>query len=245
MSRRPYSSQQNRRGFRKAVSAGFTPSSLSGLVLWTRSDLVSATGANVDQWTDKSGNGNHLVSSGANRPVLVGSDASFGGRPSLTWDGAATTMHTTGTITLGPSTYFMAVKSTVGGYLMVFKDDTTDYWFTSNTFSSFILRGATSGTLDLSAGWGANANARTLVRRFDGTVAGTNIRINGADQGGARAGSDQGTGTTSQTLYVGSNQTPGAFMTGSIAEIIVYGRSLSDPETQQVESYLRSLYGYY
>lgn len=243
MSRRRSSRGGRRNGGASGASVSVIPT--TGLVLWTRSSQ-GVTGSPASQWNDLSGNGNHLVAAGAQRPAVTAVNAAFGGFPTLEWDGATTSMHTTGTITLGPSTYVMVLKcAAAGGYFAVFKDDSSDYWFTNNGFSSFILRGATSCTLNLGAAWGANASPRTLVRSFDGTSSNQHIRANGADLGGSVTGTDPGAGTTAQTLYIGSNQTPGGFAALSVAEIIVYARAVSGAELAGIESYLRARYGHY
>jgi len=238
----------SRRSGPNASSNTFLPTQLANLLLWTRGDLgITLNGSNVSAWADQSGNGNHLVQGTAlNQPLYVASDAAYGGKPSLTWDGSTSSMHTTRTVTLGPGTYIFAVKNTTASsYFAVFQNDSTDYLFASTGLSSFVSRSAVSCTANLGAAWGVNASPRTIVRTFDGTVAGHTIRANGVDLGATTAGSPPGTGTTAQTLFVGSNHTPALFLTGSFAECIVYGRALSVPELQQVEAYIRTRYGYY
>ena len=49
----------------------FAPSDISNLDAWydaSDAATISATGALVDQWNDKSGNGYHLTAAGGNRP---------------------------------------------------------------------------------------------------------------------------------------------------------------------------------
>lgn len=67
----------------------WTPMRLTALRGWYRSDDLVLSGSDVTTWADKSGIGNHLTDGGvsARRPAYSASDAAFGGRPSLTFDG--------------------------------------------------------------------------------------------------------------------------------------------------------------
>lgn len=234
--------------FIAGATAAISPITIFGasVGLWTRGDLgVSSTGGNVDQWADQSGNGNHLVATSTARPVFNASDADHGGKPSLLWNGTSTTMRTTGAISYGAHALYLVVKNTADCYFAVHKDGSTEYWYSSTGLSSFIVRSAVSCSANLGAGWGQNAAVRTLVRYFNGTVAGHGIRINGVDQGASVSGTDPGTGALSDFLYLGSSQVPSSFLSGSISEVILVTRAPTVPEHQQVEAYLRARYNHY
>lgn len=214
--------------------------------LWTRSDLgVSATGGNVDQWADQSGNGKHFVATSTARPVFAATDADHGGKPSLLWNGTSTTMQTVAAISYGAHALYLVVKNTAVGYFAVHQDDSTEYWYSTTGLSSFIVRSAVSCSANLGAGWGQNAAARTLVRYFDGTAVGHGIRVNGVDQAATVSGSDPGAGALSSTLYLGSSQIASGLLNGSISEVILVTRAPTVPEHQQLEAYLRARYNHY
>lgn len=226
-----------------AGSAAFTPASTAGVILWANAATV--VGSPVSQWTDKTGNGNHLTAAGANQPAIVASNAAFGGKPTLTWNGTSTSMRTAGNITLGPFTMMMAIKCTAaGGYFATFQDDGADYFFTNNNFSSWVTRSAVSCSANLGASWGAAAGPRTLARVFDGTAAGHKIYANNVDLAAATAGSDPGVGTLTQPFFLGSNQVPASFAAFDIGDIVIANRALSTVEMGQIHTYFRGLYGY-
>ena len=69
------------------AAPAWTPARLSNLAAWFRADL-GVTGSSVSAWADQSGNGRHLAQgTGSAQPTYSASDAAYGGRPVLTFDG--------------------------------------------------------------------------------------------------------------------------------------------------------------
>lgn len=61
----------------------------SALKLWLTADTgITQAGGVVSQWDDQSGNGNNFTASSTAQPAFSSSDAAFGSRPVLTWDGS-------------------------------------------------------------------------------------------------------------------------------------------------------------
>lgn len=89
---------------KKAVAA-FSPSDLTGLKLWLKSDVGltfsnSPTNTLVSQWDDQSGNANHAVqATGSNQPLKV--DNVLNGKQVLRFDGTNDYMRVINLLTVG------------------------------------------------------------------------------------------------------------------------------------------------
>lgn len=68
----------------KGTGAAWDPTQLSNVIgVWH--DVYTASGSNLTQWTDKSGNGRHwVVDSGATAPTVTATNAAINNQPSLT-----------------------------------------------------------------------------------------------------------------------------------------------------------------
>lgn len=71
-----------------AGGSGWTPAALNPLAWWyaNAAYVVFSSGSLVSQWRDRSGNGNHLSSSGASWPTF--DTTAWSGRPAMLFDGA-------------------------------------------------------------------------------------------------------------------------------------------------------------
>lgn len=97
---------------------GFSPKSISNLVLWLRADLGTNTttgGAAVTSWADQSGNGNNAAQgTAANQPTYVTNSAN--GRPGVHFDGVNDFMAGAvgGAVTREPFSIYAISKMTAG-----------------------------------------------------------------------------------------------------------------------------------
>ena len=72
--------------FSFSLFSQFQPSNLPNLKLWLKSDNVILNGTKVSQWTDLSGNNNHIIQNDANKqPLLMPS--MLNGYPTVKFDG--------------------------------------------------------------------------------------------------------------------------------------------------------------
>jgi hypothetical protein len=244
---RRFALRQGRR-YPSFPSSGFAgPASLSGLLLWTRGDVVTQASNVVSSWTDKSGNGNHLAAIGTAQPTYVPSDAQYGGQPSISFNGANNFLKTASALTYGAFTLFMAMRAdgVVTGFLFN-RAAGPDYLYgtTGNTTSVNYAGGGSA--YNLTAGWSTNATPRTIARSFDGTHAGDSLEINGVAQSltSVSAG-NPGTTGVNDIVAIMANNTGATFTSGTVAEVILYNRSLAAAEKANVTAYLRTRYGYY
>ena len=115
------------------------PTSLSGCVLWLRSDLGVITGSGVSTWADQSGNGRDLFqATEASKPSQVLNQ--INGHPVIRFDGVDDFMQTSLSYDLGVSiaTAFIVFKS------LSWTDG--DYLFDGGTSSPWSFRQAFHGT---------------------------------------------------------------------------------------------------
>lgn len=235
----------------------FLPTTLSGCVMWLRSDLgITTVSGKVSVWADQSGSGNDVTQGTAGaRPTYNTVDATFNSRPSLTFDGVDDNFQLIG-FTLGAYTIFMlltGIADSANNYFIYHNTDANNFLYlwasTGNsidtarggTHSSYNDNGGTPGTWGQ---WGAST-VKTLRTQFDGTHAGHTLSLNNsAEPETTVGGSNPGTGTIVGSLNILWDG-GATFAQTKLAELIIYNRSLSGGESTQVENYLRSLYAHY
>ena len=239
MSRRVGSRNRRQVGGKSGSAPGFTPASLSGLLVWNRSDQgITQSSGLVSGWADQSGNSNNFAQSDVNkRPQYSPVDADYNGHPSLFFDGVDDVLDTSA-IGYGPYTVFVVchVNGTVG-YLW---NRTSEYTFGNTTYSIFTAArgGAGNSAANLTAGWIVSASPKIFTRVMDGTHAGDLVRINGTNQSySTLVGSDPGTDVVTEAFSILSGSG------GTLAEVIIYNRALNSTELGQVESYATARYG--
>ena len=238
------------------------PTDLVGCLLWldaSDSDSVIRDGSNlVSQWSDKSGNANHATQAvGANQPTY--SAAGLNGRPCLDWGASppAGMGLVTPSITYGPFTVFMVLNAVAGfGYPCAHWNagGQQDYIY-RQTASFYVNRAGGASSRNVSSAGGAATwlvGSRVLTRRFDGTHAGNIARTIGATVwtpfdapalgGGAN---DGGVATVAGAVAIGNHPSTIEAFRGTIAEVIIFNRALSDGETFAVERYLIQKWGLY
>lgn len=243
---------------KKKYSIGFTPTDISGCVLWSRADRgVTLVGGGVDLWADQSPSGIPFVAPNAGaRPVFVRSASGYNNHPTFQFDQMnASSLATVVGLTYGSFTIFAAmqidVASTPG---LIFDRNTAanqEYVSSDVGPTTYITRdsGTTVSAFDVIGGWADNATPYTLTEIFDGTHASHLLRINGNVQSKTTTGGgggDPGTGTATDIFGLFAQADGSALhCSGTLAEIAIYDRALSADEIAAVEEYLRSRYEYY
>ena len=96
----------------RPTASGFNPKSISGLQAWYAADVASSitieTG--VQQWSDLSGNGRHLIQNTTNNQPAHNS-VSVNGKPTVTFDGTNDRMATTATFSIPlPTSVFIVFR---------------------------------------------------------------------------------------------------------------------------------------
>jgi hypothetical protein len=221
----------------------------SGLRLWLKADDGATAGGDgaITAWNDRSGEGNNAASPGSS-PMLV--PGVINGKPVVRFDGVANVLEV-------PTDPSLELTNDFATFAMVKFDDFAtyralwaktlgnqpgiDYYLAPGTGVPNFLRGNTLG------GLGSFSANRPVV-------AGT-WTILGYDMAGTRAthylnGMSAGSGNINATfadsglpLVIGSRDDRVTLFKGDMAELLIYGRALSEAERVQVEAYLAGKYG--
>lgn len=236
---------------RHASSRAFAPTQLSGCVVWLAADFgVTTSGASVTAWTNR-GSAGGTVSQGtaAAQPTYQATGFGTLSRPYLSCDGGdylestASSLVTAGTAL----TVFVACShdAAAGGGLFAIRRSTR--------FLSAIELVAGGVHYASSNGVDAGANIVLAATSLDNI---TNVHVarwsfGGAGQapvyardGAAKTTSSgtQGTETGATGWMVGGVQPAAQYLTGKLAEVIVYNRALTAQEALLVERYLGARY---
>jgi len=219
------------------------PTDLQGLQLWLDADdsstITEVAGA-VSQWNDKSGQGNNVTQgTGSAQPTTNATTQSE--KNVLDFDGGDNFSVPAGVFSIpgGPNTVFIVAKRTtetaaIEGLMALDRSGVATDW--SVEFN------ATSGSVDYkNAGVVTSAgNTNTNFQIIHGFRSGTTVSV---DVNNGTPTTDT-TGADRAAVDVGFIGTRGANnLTGSIAEIIIYNRSLSSAEITNVETFLANKWG--
>lgn len=222
------------------------PDSISGLYLWNKGTDVTLSGADVDTFTDKSGNGRDLtVASAGDRPLfnLTG----INGQPTADFNGSSHKMQWTG-VSFGGD-----LPSGCEIFVVAQHDDdpasvaSEAGWWDCGVTGAATLKVNTDGAIY--DGFGS------ITRTFTGNPSAdlTNAHLyNVITQSGEWTSNINGvqhftTGTNTVgwegTCRFGVGDGDSNWFKGKLAEIIIYNRKLTDPERDTVEAYVSSEYG--
>jgi len=219
------------------------PSDISGLQLWLDADeasTITSSSGLVSQWNDKSGNGfNVTQGTGSEQPTTNATTQN--GKNVIDFDAGDELDIPSGlfSVPAGSNTIFAVVKAnaTSANEMRILEMEVSggtrfDLGFLSDSLVADFLNGsvvAISASVTV-AQWNIHRGRR------DGTTQA--ISINGADEATNTSGSD----ITADLGFIGSTGGD-RFLNGSIAEIIIYNRSLSTTEIAAVETYLSKKWG--
>ena len=237
-----------RPGARFVVSSAFSPLEISNLLIWYRSSSVSSSGGVVDSLTDLSGNGISATSTGTARPALNASDAAYGNRPSLSFDGVDDTITATG-VSYSNHTIFQVCRSAgAAGYRPFWRRQAAvgnDIDYCGHRVDALFVRNnaLVSSYKTNATNWGVTANPITIRAEYGGTHASHLLYSNGASVSLATGTAGDPGALTSGTFKLMSD--PSTFTSGTWVETLIYSRVLDAAESARVELYLRNRYGHY
>jgi hypothetical protein len=240
----------------------FAPTDITGCGLWLdASDAASITAAGglISQWSDKSGQGNHVVqATSANRPTTGA--ATLAGMNVVVFDGADT-LNRAPVLRPGQHEDEEDERAVVG-----IGDDVTVFAVfrktgAANTYESFpvtLTAASAPRPLDrynneLIAPPGAsNVAAATDLRTqtawcqitLQADSAAPNVLTEWKNGTQTVTGNTAGTlGSSGQAITLGSRGDLATHFTGELAEAVVYGALLNTTDRQTVEAYLRTKWG--
>jgi len=206
-----------------------------GIILWLKADIgVTLNGSTVSVWTDQSGNNNNAIQSNpSNQPLLV--TGALNGLPVLRFDGLNDFMDFPDIIT-NKISFFCVFKKT-SGTIGVLLCASTSPGTPSQTIENY-----TDGASYIVNHVGTNVSAPTGQINSYGVLTivyanpNSEFFVNGISKGG-----------TSNAMSITFNRIgfrthQGWYLSGDIAEIILYDFALSNNERQNVEYYLLNKY---
>lgn len=223
-----------------------TPLIISGLKGWFDASDVSSqtyTGNDLSLWRDKSGNFNNMTQGVASSQPKTLID-SFNNLNTITFDGFNDYLVVPSglyAVCNGNNTTFVVSKrNTENGssnrVVNMGVGTSSRYFIAYNNIASRIIFQSSNTTAkDTQINGITNTNFNIICGRRNGATQG--ISVNGS----AEQTNNLGASESGITLgYVGTSLSLSAFLQGEIAELIIYNKSLSDPEKVQIETYLKN-----
>lgn len=221
----------------RASRAAFTPTALSGCVLWLRADLgITLNGSDVSAWADQSGQAHHVAQgTGSVQPLYNATDADFGGAPSVEF-GSSDQLDSAlwGASQAQPWTVYFVGKM---------KDSAATRDMADLTPATNTLIRQTTTNIGLYAGVGlvsaaGNANTASIIGAI-GNGASSSAYLNSA---AAHASGNAGTNAITR-VRLGMNWAGGSPFEGKIAEVIACSGAHDQATRLQVMTYLAARYG--
>lgn len=226
----------------RPLATGFNPRTLAGLEAWYAADVASsiniATG--VQQWSDLSGNGRHLIQDVTNNQPLYNS-VTLNGKPTVTFDGTNDFLRTGNFTVASPFSYIIVFRAESNTNTERFLDGGSP-----GARSGEFFQDSTADTLGIFNGGSApnhtfSAGAVATFGIYDVEFDGLSSRIRLAKNSGSGVLS---TGElTLSRLTMGGNGAATAIASHcSFAEMLLFSRILAEPEADKVRRYLGNKY---
>jgi PKD repeat protein len=210
------------------------PTLTPNLKAWYKADsLVTLQSGLVSQWGDVSGNGFHAVQgTAASRPGLVASVTSLNKKPTLSFDGAGDFLQVASFVQGQPMSVFIVWRTIGSGVQFAFGGT-----IATNRLSLYHSGGnvAMLGGAGISYPKAAPFNYTLNSALFNSGVSAL------FDASIIKASGDLGNSTLTG-LNIGVAHNSSNYLSGNIAEIIVYAKAVDSSERQNVERYLRTKY---
>jgi hypothetical protein len=226
---------------RYAADSSFSPQSIQNLIAWYAADRISgiSNGASVSSWPDLSGNGNNLSqATGANQPTYLVS--SINGRPAVSFNGTSSVMSLPGAFSAGNNNtlfcVFQPTTASIGGLL------------DSAPATSNVYRNYTAGSWE----WNANAptfpltllNANPVLIGLTASLAPSRQVLYERNNMLISTNTNASTAAMAWTNPVIGNVNGAApWYSGTIAELLIYNRSLLAAERTLIAQYLSAKWG--
>ncbi len=219
------------------IAVNFQPTQINGLNLWLdgsdplNTSVAPANGTTITTWADKSGNarnatsiGSPVYNSSSNAIVLNGSTQAF----TFSYPG----VHPTET------GFFVVNMTTPNSYAFFINSPITSGRQLYDYFNELYLGQTYIG--------GVGATTSSKVTASSNTVLGYSLNSSESFLYFKGSPGSKGTGFGSfpseSTLYIGYSG-EGQFLGGTISEILIYDKVLTNSERQQVERYLMTKWG--
>jgi hypothetical protein len=242
--------------------AGPSVKDVPGLVLWLDATVgVTANGANqVSKWVDQSGNGNDAAQSIANvQPTLIAQG--IGGKPAIRFTTNPNAspfprlnIADSATLKLGTGDFYISAvvqwenKSSGSLGMIVSKQSTVNPFPGYALYMNFPTSGHAGGQLDANTNVGSNLASLNdgLPRQYGllRTNGNASIRVNGTPDGTLQ-GTNVNSDAAQVPLSIGGLEAANGLhpLVGSISEIVIVKGTISVPNINLIEGYLKAKYG--
>ena len=214
----------------------FVPTSLTNCQIWldaSDSSTITMNGSTVASWRDKTGNGfNVSQSTTASQPTLGTNALVFNGSASLQYSGSV------GIFGNSYTTYVVHTPTNTADYrqgIISIKDSTTGFDFEIGQFYIWVSGGSIYNQFS------SSLNSITMLGITSTTSLGLNYSINGQPFTGGGAGWTSV--SSGSSLLIGNSQYSGVGFIGTLNEYLLFTRSLTTTEHNQVTGYLAWKWG--
>jgi hypothetical protein len=225
--------------------------SRDGMMMWLKSDnSVTTSGTSVTAWADVSGSGNNATqATGTNQPTLQNN--SINGLPAIVFDGTNDFMQLPqglANFTQGASIFVVTKPTTIASGKRFFEFATSpshdniriiESAPTGAQFDVNLTDGTASSVLSTNA---ISTSYQLIEAMHNGAGIGTFL-TNGIQGAQNTMNNIPNVTRTNNYLARDYSGTSTNYLTGEIAEIIMYNRKLSTSERASVEGYLITRYG--
>jgi hypothetical protein len=242
--------------YRFAVAGVDSPDDIAGLAAWyDASDAGSITesSGNVSQWNDLSGNARHLAQSNLGNKPGTGAQTQ-NGLNVLTWDGSDFMRYDAGSdaMDFSPIEFFIVARynASIDAYSRLFslrQATATEDYLTPN----MTVARQNADSIDWNSAGTAVGTAKAYT---DDTMFLYNGRNNGSTSyhsinGGAEHSASASPPSNMRYINVGSaftgTNSTDQYLTGRIAEIVIYNATLTSDERTAILSYLNTKWAVY
>lgn len=223
---------------RVGAFTNFLPTSITGCVMWLdAADLTSMTlsGANVSQWTDKSGSGNSVTqASSGSQPTTGGT---LNGLNTLYFTGK--TMTYTGISVSAQTVFCIYLNNTFTPYGEPVAVGPFAFFYAAP--SNNVGIGRTGVTDEVLANWSTNSLTTNKYTIYGGTVSVSGSTTSVLYFNGTQVASTTVSSSGGSVRYNIGHYASGT--TGYLAEVLIYNSVLNQTNRQTVESYLTQKWG--
>lgn len=219
------------------IDALWTPAQM-GMAAWydaaDGATLILSAGGQVDQWSDKSGNGRHLTQSGSLARPGYDPNGATGSLPAVVWQSGS---YNEALRCGSPFLWQYAVSVARYG------DGVQATWLTS--FAGMFGTDGTFGCIGNTAGTASFVGSLTNRLRMDGGPEDADGHIDPALPWPTRILAARiNAGPTSDNFVLGNDRsTTGRGWTGPISEVLVFPSTPSDANRERLEGYLAHKWG--
>jgi hypothetical protein len=215
----------------------FSPRDIAGCILWLdAADTSVFNGGST--WTDKSGTGNHAVNGTPGTTAMPTVTTWSTGTNAARFDAASkSSMKTTNNIPNLNVTYFIVARvndTTVERRIMINDVDGQRQFNATANFPSTVFAYGSGSAAQVNILSVAQSQAFQICL----TVASGSTGFNGYGNGTLAGTTATFTSSPSKHYFSGDSGAAGGFLSGDIAEILIYNTVLSTAQRQQVEGYL-------